>query len=338
MSKVSESARSPAKPVADAPPSWPAVIATTLRLWLQRNMRLRPADRRLRRWTVVSSLIAVVLAVGALSWALAYGTAGNRSAGTRPASARRSSLAELAAANRQQAAAWITAQVSRHADVGCDPRMCAVLQADGFPAGRLHPLGPGAVSPLGSSLVIATPALRSQFGASLATVYAPEVIAGFGTGPAVVQVRVLAPRGARAYRAALRAGAAARRRAGRRLLHDSRLRASRAARADLAKGHVDGRLLRALAELAGRYRLRLLQFGDSGPAAPAGVLPRAADLGLPRTPAARARYLRAVLRFLRARPARFRPAFSVAGSGAVAVIRIEFGAPSPVGLPRFGSH
>ena len=41
------------------------------------------------------------------------------------------------AAIRSQAAAWIADQVSGYAMVACDPGMCAALQAQGIPAGRL---------------------------------------------------------------------------------------------------------------------------------------------------------------------------------------------------------
>jgi hypothetical protein len=51
------------------------------------------------------------------------------------------------AAVRSQAAAWIAGQVSGYAMVACDPGMCAALQAQGIPAGRLL-LWTGAASPL----------------------------------------------------------------------------------------------------------------------------------------------------------------------------------------------
>ena len=82
--------------------------------------------------------------------------------------------------------------------------MCAALQASGVAAGRLLVLGTSASDPLGSDLVVATPALRSEFGARLASVYAPVVIASFGSGAARIDIRAVAADGTAAYEAAPR--------------------------------------------------------------------------------------------------------------------------------------
>ena len=95
--------------------------------------------------------------------------------------------------------------------------MCAALQAHGIAPGNLLVLRPSSADPLGSDVVIATPAVRSQFGRRLASVYAPVVIASFGTGDLRIDVRAMAPDGAAAYRAALAADLAARRGAGQRV-------------------------------------------------------------------------------------------------------------------------
>ncbi len=126
-------------------------------------------------------------------------------------------LAGRSAAVRGQAAAWVARQVSRDAIVACDPAMCAALQAHGIAPGNLLVLRPSSADPLGSDVVIATPAVRSQFGRRLASVYAPVVIASFGTGALRIDVRAMAPDGAAAYRAALAADLAARRGAGQRV-------------------------------------------------------------------------------------------------------------------------
>ena len=70
--------------------------------------------------------------------------------------------------------------------------MCAALTEHGVPSGNLLVLGPGAGDPLGSDVVVATAAVRGLFGSRLAGVYAPEVLASFGTGTAQVDVRVVA--------------------------------------------------------------------------------------------------------------------------------------------------
>jgi hypothetical protein len=78
----------------------------------------------------------------------------------------------------------VTQQVSPDVTVWCDPGMCQQLRLDGFPAGRLKPLGSGVRALLGSGIVVATPAVRGQLGSTLAAGYAPQVIASFGAGAA----------------------------------------------------------------------------------------------------------------------------------------------------------
>ena len=73
-----------------------------------------------------------------------------------------------------------------------DPAMCAVLAQHGIAAGNLLMLRPGTPDPLGSDVVLATAAVRDMFGTRLASVYAPELLASFGTGPARIDVRAVA--------------------------------------------------------------------------------------------------------------------------------------------------
>jgi hypothetical protein len=54
---------------------------------------------------------------------------------------------------------------------------------------------PTSTDPLGSDLVIATAAIRAQFGARLASVYAPAIIASFGSGNARIDIRLVFPGG-----------------------------------------------------------------------------------------------------------------------------------------------
>jgi len=58
------------------------------------------------------------------------------------------------------------------------PEMCGQVQKSGFPVARLRSLPPMHGDSLGSGVVVSTPAVRNQFGARLATVYAPLVIHG----------------------------------------------------------------------------------------------------------------------------------------------------------------
>ena len=113
--------------------------------------------------------------------------------------------------------------------VGCDLEMCGELQKSGFPAARLLPLQPSAPDPLGAQLVVATPVIRNQFGTRLATVYAPLVIAGFGSGAERVDVRYIAPDGSKAFEAQLATYRRDRITAGRQLLGNNHVQASAAA-------------------------------------------------------------------------------------------------------------
>lgn len=255
------------------------------------------------------------------------------------------------AAARQDAAAWVAGQISRGAIVACDPAMCSVLQGRGVPAGDLLMLGPAASDPLGSDVVVATTAVRSEFGNRLAEVYAPVVLARFGSGNARVEVRVIAPDGAAAYRNALAADLAARRRAGAQLLGNSRLSVPAPARRQLAEGVVDSRLLTTLAALTDLYPVRIVSFGEPAPGADAGVPLRSVEIsdpgaasapgGIGRETARRsagrasgAAYARSVLGFLHAQRAPYRAAVIrvIPSPGGHAAIRIGFASPSPLGL------
>jgi hypothetical protein len=127
-------------------------------------------------------------------------------------------------------------------------------------------------------VVVATPAVQHQFGPRLASRYAPVVLATFGSGTARVAVRAVAPGGAAAYRARLAADLRARKYAGASLLTSPRIHVTPAARAALARGEVDSRLLVALATLAARQHLDILGFGAAGRGASAGVPLRTADI------------------------------------------------------------
>jgi hypothetical protein len=216
--------------------------------------------------------------------------------------------------------------------VSCDPAMCAALQAKGFPAGDLMTLGPAASDPLGSAVIVATAAIRSEFGSRLTSVYAPTVIASFGSGSAQIDVRVYAAGGAAAYLAALRADELSRRSDGSQLLRNSRVSAAPAARQQLAAGQVDSRLLSTIATLAGQGPVSILAFGDSGHGASPGVPLRLAELTSP--PGAKSGYLQSVVALLRAQQEPY-----LANSVTLArlangqeVVRVEFAAPSPLGL------
>jgi hypothetical protein len=276
--------------------------------------------RRARRIGLasVAGFTAAFLAVEA-----ANGFATHLTSADRPDHPATSAPLSQANGVRDQAAAWVASEVSAGAIVSCDPAMCAVLVRYGFPAANLLVLGPGAPDPLGSAVVLATSAVRSMFGSRLATVYAPQTLASFGTGPNRVDVRVVAPGGAVAYRTALAADVRARRTAGLQLLADPRVTGPAAVRADLAAGRVDARLLITLAAMAEAEPVQILAFGGGGPGASPGTPLRTADLAAPAATA------QAMLAFVRAQ----RPPYLAVRSGlSRGVLTMEFTAPSPLGL------
>ncbi len=298
-----------------------------------------PARRLLRtgrRPLRLAGLAALAVTASALLTAAATGAfsrpAGPPRPARHPASAPPASgpLASRSEAVRGQAAAWVARQVSSDAIVACDPAMCAALQAHGVGPGNLLVLRPSAADPLGSDVVMATAAVRSRFGSRLASVYAPEVLASFGSGELRIDVRAVAPDGAAAYRAALAADLAARRAAGRQLLRNPRIGVTAAVRGDLATGRVDPRLLIALAAVAADTPVRVTGFADAGPRASASLPLRAMQVAVP----APGNALRRILAFVRAQRPPYRPAQAgiVAGTAGAAVLSIEFAAPSPVGL------
>jgi hypothetical protein len=234
----------------------------------------------------------------------------------------------------QMAADWVSQQVSRNVTVGCDPLMCAILKARGVPAARLLVLRTGAASPRGAGVVVATATVRSQFGSRLDHEYAPSVIAGFGSGPGQVDVRVVAPDGAAAYRAALREDRAARKVAGAQLLANRQIRMTGRARTQLAAGSVDSRLLIMLPALAATHPIQILAFSDSGPGAdPDAPLCRADLSGSGQAAGmADADYTRWLTSFVRAQLDRFAGSVAVIRLGGQPAVRVELDRPSPLGL------
>jgi hypothetical protein len=278
------------------------------------------ARRRLALRLAATGLVAALAAVVAIDAAQGspHVAVANKAAVSLPAPVAQ------AIAVRGQVAAWVAQQVSSGAILACDPAMCAVLVRHGIPAGRLLVLGPAAADPLGSAVVLATSAVRGMFGNRLASVYAPEVLASFGSGQARIDIRAVAPDGAAAYLAALATDLRARRVAGRQLLRDAQLSFSGAARAQLTAGQVDARLLITLATLAASEPVRVAAFLDDGPGASPGLPLRAAELTAGPSAAGR------IGAFFRAQRPPYQP--TVTDSQAAPVLTVRFSAPAPLGL------
>lgn len=276
-------------------------------------------------------LVIVVFAAGALTMRLIGRN--SPAASGHPAHPTGGAVA-AAAATRSEAAAWVTTEVSHGAIVACDPVMCNVLKQHGFPAGSMLPIASPANDPLGSAVVIADAAVRNYFGPRLKDEYAPVAIASFGSGTAQIQVLVIAADGALAYGKALQADQRARRLTGQELLSNPRITTSPAARADIASGQVDSRLLISLAPLAAQvHEVRIASFSPAAPGAAPGVPLRSMDLAVPDGTSASS-YLAAAQSFLRAQRAPYLAStidVTRLADGS-RVLRVGFSAPSPLGL------
>ena len=298
--------------------SWPAVGRAELLLQRYRG----------RRWALALGGTAVLVSVAAAAPIMA--DTGNPGTGvTTPTAAAAASRSQAAvAASRSQAAAWIAQQVSPDVTVLCDPGMCRQLQRDRFPVARLKPLPPSARILPDSGVVVATSAIRSQFGLRLAAVYAPQVIASFGSGAARVDVRTIAPAGASSFRTQLDAEQTALVSAGRQLLGNKNIRAATSAQAALRAGQVDARLLTILSLLSAQMPVLLLGFTGAPGAGPGAPL-RGAEIGVT-SPAAQS----AVVALLDAQQSPYRPTVAAEADGSRPVVALRFDAPASLNLSQ----
>lgn len=317
--------RTPASPARQPEPSWSAVASTTVRLWLERHHRY-PVGRR-RLVFVLSALVAMALGAGVT---LAFTQRGPEPTASQPSNPGPGANAlQVAAADRHQAAVWVARQVASSVVVGCDPEMCNELQQTGFPAGQIWEVQPSAPDPLGGVLVVATPVIRNQFGARLASVYAPLVIASFGSGAERVDVRYVPPGGTKAFESQLAADRKNRIAAGEQLLTNKHVQASEAARRALLAGQVDPRLLITLSALAHQLSLDLVTFDDPSPGVSLDVPLRGAEIG-----AAASAGLSAMVAFLSAQQTQYAPAVAriTKVANGQSVVTVRYDAPGPMGL------
>lgn len=314
-------------------PSWPRVIATTAWLYTRRRLSAGTVLRVLP--AVVVAVVAVAAAVVVIHHDLALRHASQSAVGqTASESAPGTSAADVAAAAKYRAAAasWVVTQVTPGTVVACDPLMCQALLHSSYPAGNIDQLGTGASDPLGAGVVISTAAVRSQLGARLTTVYAPAVLASFGTGPIQVAVLATAPDGAPAYQAAEVADLMARQQAGQQLVHNPNVRVDDAAAAQLSGGQVDARLLTTLATLAHQVPVDIISFSDSGPGASRDTPLRSMTISGSTALPGGGNYSQAVLAFLHAQQPPYPTTATATDNGGGMVLQISVTAPSPLGL------
>jgi hypothetical protein len=332
-------------------PSWGKVLATTISLWTSRRFgRLTGRSRRPGtvavygatdapsprrggiRWPlVVFVLVLIILALVGLQLSGALSSnQPSRPAGRSGGATGNSGSLSGAEAARNHAAGWIAQQVTSSDVIACDPLMCSILQSDGVAASRLTSMQPTTPDPLGTDVVVATAAIRSQFGSRLTTEYAPELIASFGSGASRVDVRAVANYGAAAFQASEQADLAARKSAGAQLLGKGFKIPAQGA-SQLRAGQVDSRLLVTLAALLSQRQVQVSSFGEASPGAP--VLYRQVTIvnaaGQSGTSA-----MTADLSQVRAQRNSYLPAHAaiVRLTNGQSALRIEFGAPDQPGL------
>ena len=304
-------------------PSWGRVLATTVSLWAGR----RAARLRHPRLALVLAICVVVAAAAVVSVVQVSGTSTRTASASRPHAVPPAWARGAAGTVRTQAATWVASQLSSAETVGCDPLMCAALSARGVAASRLVPVGAGAA---GVDVVVAS--LRpGAAGAGQQSV----LLASFGSGASLVEVRTAPPGGSAAYQRAVTADLAARRSAGAQLLHSQRIGVAGPAAAQLQAGQVDSRLLIMLAMLASQHPWRVVAFGGASP----GVAVAQAPFRQVTITGPDAGDLAASLAMVRAQRAPYQPAQAaiVRLPGGQAALRIDFAAPSPLGLLTGGA-
>jgi len=294
--------------------------------------RRRKNGRTSQRWRAAVLLTLILLVVGA--GGLAF-TLSRRGASLERLTGGHVQIGQLdaEAAARTQAITWILHQVSPAAVVSCDAQVCADLVSNGFPSSDLLPLGPVSNDPLGSDLVVATATVRNQFGSRLA-VYAPAIIASFGTGNARIDIRWVYPGGAKAYRAALPAALRVRKAADAQLLSNSNIELSTTAKEQLISGQIDPWLPLLLVIMAHSHPLRIVDFASQSPGGGPASLLRWVDLATTVKAAhlTRAAYLGWMRSLIDTQRAEYRPVWvqQVTLRTGQAVLRIGYGAPSPL--------
>jgi len=297
------------------------------RAWMRLPLLL---PHRRRRWAIALGGAAALVCVAATAPIMAETGSGGKGRDGQTSSSVAASVSApvlAAAASRLQAAGWVAQQVSPDVTVSCDPGMCRQLRLDGFPAGRLEPLGGGVRALLRSGIVVATPAVRSQLGPRLSAAYAPQLITSFGSGAARVDVRAIAPAGPAAFRAQLATEQTALVSAGRQMLGNMNVQASPSARAALAGGRVDARLLAILSLLSAQLPVRLVAF-TGAPGAGSGAPLTGAEIGVASL-AARS----TVVGLLDAQQGPYRPAaVTVLGSGTRALVDVRFDVPADLSV------
>ncbi len=171
------------------------------------------------------------------------------------------------------AASWVASQVSHNDYVACDKAMCNALTARGFPGRKLQLIRPNSGYPLRAQVAVVTPLVARQFGSRFATKWAPAVLTRVGSGPSAIFIRIVSSKGAAAYSSALSKDVRQRKASAQHLLGNAHVKATAAARNDLAQGRVDARLIVVLTALASVHPIEILGFGTTFAGSSPGIPP-----------------------------------------------------------------
>jgi hypothetical protein len=285
------------------------------------------------RWRAAAVLASVLLVAGVVG--AAVNLAGHGGPPARPAGPQPGTSPPLngEAAIRARAVTWVVHQVSRSAIVACDAQVCADLASKGFPGGNLLTIGPTSNDPLVANLVVSTAAVRAQLRNRLASVWAPAIIAAFGSGNARIEIRLEFPGGATSYRAVQGAYARARKHVDAQLLTNRSIKLSPRAKAQLRSGNIDPRLPELIAAMVHFHPLRIMDFGSQSPGGGPASLLRSMDLATADPPAhlSSSAYSNWMRSFIKAQRTKYHSALSlVTLPGGQAALRIWYGAPSPL--------
>jgi serine/threonine protein kinase len=286
-----------------------------------------------RRQRVVALLAAVVIVAGA-GWLVFNLPRHGPPPGQLAGSSRTNPELAAEQAARADAVNWILAQVSPATMVSCDPQVCQDLVSSGFPSSSVLQLTSQSGDPLGSALVVATATIRAQYGSRLASVYAPDTIASFGSGSAKIDILFVFPGGTAAYRSVRQSDLSGRKQAYAQLLTNSQLQVSPVARAQLLSGDVDPRLALLISAMAAIHPVDVVDFLGQSPGGGSASLMRWVDLATVDKAAhlTRTAYLGWMEGFISEQRAQFAPAWVkhvTLGTGQHA-LRVGYGAPSPL--------
>jgi hypothetical protein len=287
----------------------------------------------MRGWLAPAASAAVVVALIAGSVAVSRSLGGRQ----KPPPVRQHEQVAISATD--QAAGWVAAQVSRSDLVSCDLAMCEALETHGFPTSSLIVLNRSGSGAMHSQVIVMTAAARADVGAAFASRNAPAVIASFGSGGRQIDVRVVAPNGAAAYRSALATDLDSRKMVTTELLANPALTLSAAADRQLRAWHVDARVLIIISYLTQLDRVSVAAFGDSGPGAGASGPLRSVELAIETSSgrALAAAGLHRMIATLGQQQAPYRPTSASVTRlrGGRLGLEVEFAAPAPLGMINY---